>query len=208
MSINERIDLADIEQILSRRQPRVLDPVDRGQAAVAMILRQGKSAPEVLFIVRAEHEQDPWSGNIGFPGGRLNPSPETPRQAAERETREELALDLSRARYLGRLDDLYGAILPVLVSCFVYRLQEPVPLQPNHEVADLFWCSFDRLLEPCRHQHRNFDYRGAERCHPAIELLSPGQPLLWGITYRLIRSFFASCQIRFGEPERSTASKS
>jgi 8-oxo-dGTP pyrophosphatase MutT (NUDIX family) len=158
-----------------------------------MLLRKGEDAPEALFIIRAEHEQDPWSGNIGFPGGRLNPDGESPRQAAERETLEELALDLSKARFLGQLNDLYGMILPVLVSCFVYQLTEPVRLQPNHEVARAFWCPLTKLLNPERQQEKTFYYRGEERTHPVIELLEPQQPLLWGITYRLIENFFELC---------------
>ena len=103
MTTDNRLNLARIARSLERQNPKLLSPDDRGHAAVAMLLRKGEAAPEALFIIRAEHEQDPWSGNIGFPGGRLNPDGETPRQAAERETLEELALDLSKARFLGQL---------------------------------------------------------------------------------------------------------
>ncbi len=195
------LQLSNIAQCLADQRPAILSPVERGHAAVAMLLRNGTSSPEVLFIVRAEHDHDPWSGNIGFPGGRLNPAGETPQQAAERETFEELALDLSQSRYLGRLDDLYGAVMPVLVSCFVYQMQEPVSLQPNYEVARAFWCPLEKLLEPGRQQYRTFFYRGAERTHPVVELLEPHEPLLWGITYRLIRNFFTTCNRDFGLPD-------
>ncbi len=133
----------------------------------------------------------------------MNFESETPQQAAERETFEELALDLGKARFLGRLNDLYGATLPVLVSCFVYQLLEPVIFQPNHEIATTFWTPLTQLMEPERLQQRTFFYRGAERTHPVVDLLGPQQPLLWGITYRLIRSFFELCDIDFGSPEPS-----
>jgi 8-oxo-dGTP pyrophosphatase MutT (NUDIX family) len=175
---------------------------ERGHAAVALLLREKDDSAEVLFIIRALHDLDPWSGNIGFPGGRLNHGGETPQQAAERETREELSLDLEQARYLGRLDDLYGAIMPVLVSCFVYRLHDTVALRPNHEIDTTFWCPLTRLLEPGRHQQRTFFYRGEERCHPTVELLEPEQPVLWGITYRLMRNFFSLCGYEFGIGEK------
>ena len=166
-----------------------------------MVLKEGVVSPEVLFIIRAEHDKDPWSGNIAFPGGRLNSAEETPQQAAERETFEELALSLGQARYLGRLNDLYGATLPVLVSCFVYQLLEPAQLQLNHEVASTFWCPLEKLLEPERHQQRTFFYSGEDRTHPVVELLDQHQPLLWGITYRLIRNFFERCELDFGSSE-------
>jgi 8-oxo-dGTP pyrophosphatase MutT (NUDIX family) len=197
----DNLQLARITQCLTNQRPAVLSPVDRGHASVAMLLREGPFSPEVLFIVRAEHDHDPWSGNIGFPGGRLNPTGETPKQAAERETFEELALDLSQSRYLGRLDDLYGAVMPVLVSCFVYQLLGPERLQPNYEVARAFWCPLVKLLEPGRQQYRTFFYRDAERNHPVVELLEPQDPLLWGITYRLMRNFFSICGQDFGLPD-------
>src|SRR6266849_5481188 len=42
------------------------------KAAVALIFQLGKDdALELLFIKRAEYEGDPWSGQIAFPGGRV-----------------------------------------------------------------------------------------------------------------------------------------
>jgi len=201
MKTAESIKLSEIAAALAAHRPAKRPVNDRGHAAVALLLREGACSPEVLFIIRAIHDRDPWSGNIGFPGGRLNHNGESPMQAAERETFEELSLDLGQARHLGRLDDLYGAIMPVLVSCFVYQLQGPAELQPNHEIDTAFWCPLPKLLEPERHQQRTFFYRDEERAHPVVELLDPEQPLLWGITYRLLRNFFALCEHDFGSSE-------
>lgn len=198
MRTSFNLDLTSITKALANHEPEVMPVNDRGHAAVAMLIGAEQQTPEVLFIIRAKHEQDPWSGNIGFPGGRLNQNGESPRQAAERETYEELALELGQAEYLGRLNDLYGAIMPVLVSCFVYRVEKPLKLQPNHEIETTFWCSLAKLLEPARHQHKSFLYRGEERTHPVVELLEEQQPLLWGITYRLMRNFFTVCGHDFG----------
>jgi 8-oxo-dGTP pyrophosphatase MutT (NUDIX family) len=195
------LQMTQIVARLAAYRPQVLLPGERGHAAVNLVVREAGAAPEVLFIVRAEHDRDPWSGNIGFPGGRLDHDRETARQAALREAREELSLNLERSRYLGRLDDLRGATLPVLVSCFVYQLCEPAPLRPNEEVADTFWCSLSRLLEAERHRMHSFSYRGRQHPHPVVELLPPPAPPLWGITYRLVRNFFAVCGIEFGRHE-------
>lgn len=198
---SHKLNLANIKTCLADHRPAVLQPDSRGHAAVAMLIKNVSQTPEVLFIIRAEHDQDPWSGNIGFPGGRLNSSEETPHQAARRETYEELGVDLEQAQFLGRLNDLYGATLPVLVSCFVYLVEDSLQLRPNHEVATAFWSPLEILLDPDRHQHKTFFYRNAERAHPVVELLEPQQPLLWGITYRLIRNFFELCDLDFGSAE-------
>ena len=195
MTPTDKLNLASITNALADHHAKIRSPNNRGHAAVVLLLREGLLSPEVLFIIRAEHDRDPWSGNIGFPGGRLNSGSESPQQAAERETFEELSIDLGQTRYLGRLNDLYGATLPVLVSCFVYQLLEPATLRPNHEVAETFWCPLSKLMEPERQQQKTFFYHGEDHTHPVIELLEPQQPLLWGITYRLVLNFFESCAL-------------
>lgn len=193
------LTIGRIHQAIAAHRPIVL-PVDRPHAAVALLLVDGTPTPEALFIVRAPHETDPWSGNIGFPGGRVAAEDNHPRQTAERETREELDLDLTDSGYLGRLDDLYGATLPILVSCFVYALPtRPVPT-PNHEVADVFWYPLHELANPARHRLTTFSWRGQSTTQPLAELLGHGQPLLWGITYRLLRNFFSILELPFGPP--------
>jgi 8-oxo-dGTP pyrophosphatase MutT (NUDIX family) len=211
MTTQDILTIETIGSALGHHQPDQKPVNERGHAAVAMLLREGRLVPEVLFIIRAKHERDPWSGNIGFPGGRLDHSAELPHQAAERETLEELSYDLGHANRLGRLDDLYGAIMPVLVSCFVYHVAGPVALSPNHEVERTFWCPLTKLLEPHRHRRKKFYYRGLERTHPVVELLDRSDPLLWGITYRLLQNFFTVCGQPFGQtdahwPEQSRVS--
>lgn len=194
---DRRLTLPAIRQALAAHRPQLL-PADRPHAAVAMLLAAAQPVPEALFIVRARHERDPWSGDIGFPGGRVAASDANPRQTAERETHEELALDLAATDCLGRLDDLYGATLPILVSCFVYATAARPCLCANHEVAGCFWIPLDRLLDPTRHRVDHFTYRGCMTSQPVANLLGPGEPLLWGITYRLLRNFFGILKLPFG----------
>lgn len=197
MTDSQRLTMQNIRKALSRQQPKILSD-DRQHAAVSMILRETSANPELLFILRAPCHKDPWSGDIGFPGGRLNREETDPRQAAERETMEELHLDLGRAEKLGRLDDLYGTTLPVLVSCYVYALRETPPLRPNYEIAETFWFPLGGLLDQNRHHQARLDYRGQMITAPAVDLIGPGRTVLWGITYRLIGSFFRVIGCNFG----------
>jgi hypothetical protein len=59
--------LCDIERVLARYEPVHLECNTITPAAVALILRQGPSGMQMLFIERAAHDNDPWSGNVGFP---------------------------------------------------------------------------------------------------------------------------------------------
>ena len=51
--------------------------------------------PEILFIRRAARQGDRWTGHIAFPGGKRDPNDASDCAAAERETLEEVGLDLA-----------------------------------------------------------------------------------------------------------------
>ena len=176
----------DIREILTAHRPSPLTADFRTRAAVALILRAPESGLEVLFIERAAHAGDPWSGDLGFPGGKVEAGDSNERLAAERETREEIGLDLGEARYLGRLAEIAGAHLPVKISCFVYGLVKPAPLRIGDEVRRAFWMPLDSLCDPARRIEATVRFGGATMVRPAIQILEPGQTVLWGITYRLV----------------------
>jgi ADP-ribose pyrophosphatase YjhB (NUDIX family) len=114
--------LADIRAALAAHAPQSL--TGRRRAAVAVVLHDAGPSPEILFIERAERFGDPWSGQMAFPGGRVDPGDATARAAAERETLEEVGLDLAGAELLGRLGDVDAGVrvvAPLVLSAFVYR---------------------------------------------------------------------------------------
>ncbi len=194
-----------LEQITKRladyRPPELNGDLER-RAAVAMLLRDNDGDTEILLMKRAEHDKDPWSGDLGFPGGSIEESDPTPRAAAERETWEEVGLQLTEDNYLGQSDSLTGAYLSVHVSCFVYQVANDAEFKLNGEVVELFWIPFKTLLEPQRNQQLTFFYRGRDRKHPVIKLEEWSSRPLWGITYRLIDSFLSLFDLSFTHPER------
>ena len=176
------IYLDDIHRALATRTP-VTAP-DPGSAVAAIL--QGDKSPRLLFIERARVKGDPWSGDIAFPGGRLEPNDADLQETAERETREEVGLDLQQGQYLGRLDDLVTQTLGAQVAAFVYTIDTASDFQLNDEVATAFWRPLSELTDPTRQLTHTFASRGFPRDLPAIDLLGPGKPLLWGITYRFV----------------------
>ena len=118
------LGLPDVRSVLGGRAPRELAEHEKW-AAVALLLREGASGPEVFFIRRAEHPRDPWSGHMAFPGGRQDAQDATLLHTAVRETQEEVGLDLSReAEHIGQLDDLQaiarGKPQETVIRPFVY----------------------------------------------------------------------------------------
>src|SRR5450432_2372229 len=76
------------------------------QAAIAVIFLELEMSLDVLLIERAIREGDPWSGHMALPGGHADPADADLSATAERETLEEVGLDLRAiGERLGRLSD-------------------------------------------------------------------------------------------------------
>jgi 8-oxo-dGTP pyrophosphatase MutT (NUDIX family) len=192
-AITKNIDACLFDTVESILSQRLADRVPEGRlvpAAVAMVLRQGDAGPEMLFIERAKCHGDPWSGDLGFPGGKVEASDADPCSAARREALEEIGLDLAGARYLGRLAEITGATLPVRVTCFVFALFETPDFVLNGEVQDAFWVSLADLRDLSRHTLTPIPVKGEMRHFPAVLMPVSGKPPLWGLTYRLVQRFF------------------
>ncbi len=187
--IRQSYNFKHIAALLSRDCEDIPDTDGRTLASVALIIRQQADDMEILFIQRAAHHLDPWSGHIAFPGGKWEEG-ELVCQTARRETWEEIGIDLEEQWYLGRLSDIVGTNLPVWVSCCVYGIgnknADPVL---SEEVSDAFWIRLSDVRDRGRHHLSPvaFDDRSFEV--PAIRLPGEGKPVLWGITYRLVMQF-------------------
>ncbi|GFE56824.1 coenzyme A pyrophosphatase [Geobacter sp. AOG1] len=195
-----QVTLADIERDLAGHMPEHPATPGLNHAAVALVIREGTDGPEVLFIERASRPGDPWSGDLGFPGGKVEAGDDGPREAAEREAREELDLDLGQARYIGRLTDIVGAHLPVRVSCFVYGAGPIGPFSFSDEVRDAFWVPLAELVAPTRHIIAPVRFGADTFERPSIRLPAAGKPVLWGITYRLVMQFLEIVGSHFPPP--------
>lgn len=168
------------------------------RASVAAIARSTADDIEFLFIERATKASDPWSGQMAFPGGRLDPGDADSNATAERETREEIDLDLVGADRIGRLDDLEGGKATnrrIIVSAHVYWIGSDDPaLTANHEVADTIWVPSRVLLDPESYEDFEF-HRAPGQFYPSVRV-GPGGKVIWGLTFRLLEDLFD----RLGRP--------
>ena len=185
--------LPHIRRALADHEPTTVADEGRRRAAVALVLRERDGGLEVLFIERARREGDPWSGHMAFPGGRIEPADADARQAAERETLEEVGVDLEGAERLGRLDDLHGhhvsGVPQLVISAFVYHVPAPPSLETNHEVREAIWFPLTGLLEPGRQVDYRMGSRGMQPL-PGIVVGDPDRHVVWGLTYRFLEVFF------------------
>jgi 8-oxo-dGTP pyrophosphatase MutT (NUDIX family) len=189
-----RSGLEEARHSLRAYDPTLIGSAGRERAAVGILLCDRADDFEVLFIERAERAGDPWSGHMAFPGGRVDACDADPSAAAEREVLEEVGVSLVGAQRLGRLDDVPGrhggGVLPLVISAFVYEVDRPARLETNHEVREALWVSGETLLDPDHHIEYAYPIKGSEFRSPGIVVGDPDRHVVWGLTYRMLRSFF------------------
>jgi 8-oxo-dGTP pyrophosphatase MutT (NUDIX family) len=158
---------------------------------VAAVIRVVEREPELLFIKRAEHEGDPWSGHMAFPGGRHEPGDGTLEETACRESYEELALDLRAGTILGRLDDLAPrspVLPPILIRPFVAVVAPDVTFAPSEEVAATFWVPLSVLAHEDSRAEHVMTINGASARFPGFRV---HEHIVWGLTERIVQQLLS-----------------
>ncbi len=197
-------DIAECRTLLQDGEPLIVNAAARKEAAVAMLLSQGLHSTECLLIERAWRDGDPWSGQMAFPGGRLEKQDADVLTTAIRETAEEIGIVLSGENRIARLDDLVAPKLShargMVISCHVFEVPRSIRCTPNEEVHDLVWVPLAALLKDRRHvtDYQPPDYDGR---FPGFRLNDDDHRVIWGLTYRIMRSFFR----KFGIIDFNTA---
>ncbi len=163
-------------------------------AAVAMILREpAPGAVEVLFIRRAQRAEDPWSGQMAFPGGHVEEGDESLEAAARREALEEVGLRLDADMLIGNLDAVQGRpVRSVVVAPFVYHYASGDAAHAlSDEVDEVVWVPLAYLADAANLA----PYRVAiERRRGDFQAFHYGRYVIWGLTLRIIDNFMR----RFG----------
>jgi 8-oxo-dGTP pyrophosphatase MutT (NUDIX family) len=182
---------------------RVLQPISEYQAtigsldgaryaSVALIFRPEESGLELLVIKRAARAGDPWSGQMAFPGGKIDSTDKDARSAAKREVFEEVGFALDESVYVGRLDDTVARVpdIPsVVLSAFVYHVPSPILLTLNEEVAEVLWVPLSRFTDP--EYSADFQHpRMSDSLMPAVRLSESDQHIFWGLSYRVMEAFW------------------
>jgi len=155
------------------------------RAAVSVILSE-RATPKILLIERAESANDPWSGQVAFPGGKFQEGDASLRETAVRETREEVGIDLDASSeflgYLGAFATHTGGmeVVPVL-----FLLNRPVDVATNVEVRSHMWVDLGYLASKEARTTRPVRFKGSEMQVPVFRA---GSYVVWGLTHRIISS--------------------
>ena len=191
--IMSSVKIEHIRQRLANYQPSPLTIEASMRAAVALLLQPHDNDLRVLFIHRAPHPHDPWSGHMAFPGGMQDPGDADLLATIQRETEEEVGVDLVRyGEYLGRLAEVQpmarGRLVSMTVTPFVYRVSSEISLTTDPvEVQDTIWVPFAFMQQngvETMTRHVLPDNTAIE-----VPALIYGGKTIWGLTYRVLREF-------------------
>lgn len=124
---------------------------------------------------------------MAFPGGRHDPVDLTLRHTAERETREEVGVDLSGARYVGAMDCLMSPLRDPSgafgIFPFVYGVDAWPAVDPNEEVASVHYLNLGRIFTGEGREEFRYQGWGVDRMLPCIRL---DGTFIWGLTLRML----------------------
>jgi 8-oxo-dGTP pyrophosphatase MutT (NUDIX family) len=179
--------------VIPKRGDHDADPVMEKIAAVRPIRPAAvlvpviaREEPMVLLTQRAAHLTE-HSGQISFPGGKIDAADESPAFAALREAHEEIGLERKHARAVGYLD-LYMTTLGYRIVPVIAQVEPGFVLKLNAaEVDNVFEVPLAFVMDQANHQRHSRDWQGMTRHYYAIPF---GERYIWGVTAGILRNLY------------------
>jgi 8-oxo-dGTP pyrophosphatase MutT (NUDIX family) len=178
--------LNQIEKI--KKSLKSIYETNYGNAAVIIILKKVKEHLEILLIKRADNPADPWSGQIGLPGGKIELKDNNLLDTIIRETFEEIKIDLIEEGYfLGSINAVRSIQKPsLMIVPYVFLLTKNPRIELNKkELNNYFWISLHELTKK-RKKKTSF----AESYFYIIKDIK-----IWGLTYKILKDFIETSKI-------------
>lgn len=158
---------------------------------VPIVMRE---RPTVLLTERTAHLST-HSGQIAFPGGKVDADDADAGATALREAQEEVGLDPQFVQVLGNLP-VYVTGSAFIITPVVALVQPGFVITPNtDEVADVFEVPLDFLMDPANHQRHAFEWDGVRRewfsmPYHEQQAQQSTERFIWGATAGMLRNFY------------------
>jgi len=172
---------------LSQVRPK---PTSEGKwAAVSIIIDESKNS--VLVVKRAEREDDPWSGDIAFPGGKYIAEDGDLINTAIRETKEETGIKLGDSDFRGVMEVHMPSNSPsikVLPVVFTVKKIDKIKINSD-EVVSYYWLPLDLNDAVLIKQKMKGIYNNWTILYKGI--------VIWGMTYRIYKSLLEKLNLGY-----------
>lgn len=170
----------------------VLVPTDARQAAVLALFYPKNHQWHIALIERsASNPHDRHSGQISFPGGRLDAEDGTLLDTALRESEEEIGVPRGEVSILGALTDLYIPVSNFHVFPFVgYLPQTPVLMPQQGEVEAIVEAPFSVFWGMVGKQRADISF-GAGMILPDVPCFEVEGRIIWGATAMIMSELLA-----------------
>lgn len=162
-------------------------PTAHAAVLLGLVMRQ---EPMVLLTRRANH-MSTHSGQVAFPGGKVDPQDTDVRHTALREAHEEVGLHPSRVQVLGELPT-YTTGSAFVVTPVVALIDPEFQATPNpSEVAQVFEVPLSFLMNPAHHRRHAHEAQGVRREWYSMPYIQGEQEhFIWGATAGMLRNFY------------------
>lgn len=155
-------------------------------AAVLVPVVRRLGGLSVLFTQRSSRLRA-HSGQISFPGGKMDPEDATPLCTALREANEEIGLNVGDVTPLG-YGDAYLSSSGFIVTPVIGILPASIALAPNpSEVESIFEVPLAFLMDPENHELHAREWNGRLRQYYAILY---EDRYIWGVTAGILRNLY------------------
>lgn len=146
--------------------------------------------PTVLLTQRTSHLAN-HSGQIAFPGGKVDETDADAIDAALREAEEEVGLTPDFIQVIGTLP-IYTTGSAFIITPVVALVQPGFTLTPNEgEVADVFEVPLDFLMNPAHHRRHSLMAEGLRRDWFSMPYQDADiERFIWGATAGMLRNFY------------------
>ncbi len=157
----------------------------RDAAVLIALVRRG----EELSVLYTERSPDlrSHSGQIAFPGGKIDPGDGGPEAAALREAQEEVALDPADARILGYLPAYFSGTNYMITPVVAAVTPRAEFVGNPGEVKSVFEVPLSRLMR--EKSFETLHIRRKDQDHTTWQIRYRGL-VIWGITANLTRRFY------------------
>ena len=187
-AIRRRFDVPPVWTPELHSEVRFTDrPTVHAAVLVPIVMR---AQPTILLTQRTAHLAN-HSGQIAFPGGKVDAGDADASATALREAREEVGLDPALVQVVG--------VLPTYVTGSAFVISPVIALvAPNfqlslnaHEVADVFEVPLEFLMNPANHRRHSVEWQGVRREWLSMPYLDGGtERFIWGATAGMLRNFY------------------